>query len=227
MESIARFAFERIPVTELDSTTTVAAYSPFDRTMVVNASSYRGYLLASAGRRFARADWRSEADRNVAFALASRRPDGSWAYGTSAGEEFVDNLHTCFVLKNLIKFWRVTDRADVLDSVRRGYAYYRAELLDDDLQPIPDAVQPRVSLHRRDLYDYAEGINLALLLRDLKPEAVRILQGLLRGLAEEMTLSDGHFVTRKLIIGRHTIPYHRWAQSQVFHALTQYCRAGA
>jgi hypothetical protein len=224
MESIATFAHDRIPVAELDGGAAAAAYSPFDRTRVVNASSYRAYLLASAGRRFGRADWTTEAARNVAFVLGSQRTDGSWPYAPTAGDEFIDNFHTCLVLKNLFKFWRVTDRPDVLAAVRRGYGYYRRELLDEAMQPIPFAVQSRVSLHRRDLYDYAEGINLAVLLHDLEPAAEEVLQGLLRGLAGEMALPDGHFVTRRLLIGRNAVPYHRWAQSQVFHALTQYCR---
>jgi hypothetical protein len=225
MESIGRFAHDRIPVKELGGgSAAAAAYSPFDRTTVVNASSYRGYLLASAGRRFGRAEWTSEAARNVAFVLGSQRTDGSWPYAPTAGDEFIDNFHTCLVLKNLFKFWRATDRPDVLAAVRRGYGYYRRELLDEAMQPIPFAVQSRVSLHRRDLYDYAEGINLAVLLRDLEPDAEEVLQGLLRGLAGEMALPDGHFVTRRLLIGRNAVPYHRWAQSQVFHTLTQYCR---
>jgi hypothetical protein len=224
MESIARFVRDRIPATELDGGTAAAAYSPFDRTTVVNASSYRAYLLASAGRRFGQPEWASEAARNVAFVLASQRPDGSWPYAPTEGDEFIDNFHTCLVLKNLFKFWRISDRADVLGAIRRGYGYYRRELLDDARQPIPFAIQSRVSLHRRDLYDYAEGINLAVLLRDLESDAGRVLQGLLRGLAGEMALPDGHFVTRRLLIGRNAVPYHRWAQSQVFHALAQYCR---
>jgi hypothetical protein len=131
------------------------------------------------------------------------------------------------VLKNLFKFWRITGRTEVLDSVRRGYAYYRHRLLDEDLQPIPFAVQSRLSLHRRDLYDYAEGINLALLLREVEPEAREVLQRLLTGLASGWALPDGHFVTRLLVIGKNTVPYHRWAQSQVFHALARYCGQGS
>jgi hypothetical protein len=226
MKSIATFAHDRIPVTELDGGAAAAAYSPFDRTRVVNASSYRAYLLASAGRRFAQADWTSEAARNVAFVLASQHADGSWPYAPTAGNEFVDNLHTCLVLKNLFKYWRLTERADVLTAVRRGYAYYRRELLDEDTQPIPFAIRPRLCLHRLDLYDYAEGINLAVLLRDHEPDAAQILQRLLEGLGGQMALPDGHFVTRRLVIGRNAVPYHRWAQSQIFHALAQYCRHG-
>jgi hypothetical protein len=225
MESIAAFAFDAIPVTEFEDGSAAAGYTPSHRTTVVNASCYRGFLLAAAGRRFARADWMREAERNTAFALVNQRSDGSWPYATERGQDFVDNFHTCLVLKNLFKFWRLTRRADVLDSVSRGYAFYRRSLLDERQQPIPFAVKPRLTLHIGDLYDYAEGINLSVLLREVEVEALNVLQGMLRGLVNEWALRDGHFVTRRLLVGRNTIPYHRWGQSQVFHALTFYCRS--
>lgn len=226
LESLVRFAHEWIPVTELDDGAVAAGYSPFDRTMIVNASAYRGYLLASAGERFRRAEWTSEAGR-ITFVLAAQRSDGSWPYGATKGNDFIDNFHTCIVLKNLFRFWRTTGRAEVLDSVRHGYAYYRHRLLDKDLQPIPFARQSRTSLHRRNLYDYAEGINLALLVREVEPEARKVLQRLVMELATGWALRDGHFVTRRLVIGTNKVPYHRWAQSQVFHALASYCVKGS
>jgi hypothetical protein len=225
MESIAAFAFDAIPVTEFEDGSAAAGYTPFARTTVVNASCYRGFLLAAAGRRFGRADWMREAERNIAFAIVNQRPDGSWPYATVRGEHFVDNFHTCLVLKNLFKFWRLTGRGEVLDSISRGFAFYRRNLLDERQQPIPFAVKPRLTLHSGDLYDYAEGINLSVHLREVELDAVNVLQGMLRGLVNEWALGDGHFVTRRLIVGRNTIPYHRWGQSQVFHALAYYCRS--
>jgi hypothetical protein len=225
MASIAAFASNRIPTTEFDDGSVAAGYTPSLATTVVNASSYRGFLLASAGKRFARRDWTEAAQRNIAFVLRTQRSDGSWPYAMQERDDFVDNFHTCLVLKNLFKFWRLTDRVDVLDAVRRGYAFYRRALLDAQLEPRPFAVKPRLTLHTRDLYDYSEGLNLAVLLRDVEGDARQVLHRILHSLAKNWVLRDGHFVTRRLFVGRNTIPYHRWAQSQAFHALAHYCRS--
>ncbi len=224
MESVARFAFERIPVTDLADGSAAAGYTPTLRSHVVNASAYRAFLLAAAGCRFERREWTQAAERNLLFVLATQREDGSWPYATTAGDTFVDNFHTCLVLKNLFKLWRVIGRADVLAAVSRGYAFYRRHLLDEQLQPIPFAVKPRLTLYRRDVYDYAEGINLAVLLRDVAPEASTVLAALVSSVVRDWALPDGHFATRRLVAGRNTVPYHRWAQSQLFHALAHYCR---
>jgi hypothetical protein len=221
MEGVARFAAERIPVTPAGPDSDAAAYTPFDRRRVVNASAYRGFLLTAGGRRFEREDWLLAGRRNVAFVLQSQRDDGSWPYSTDGPDDFVDNFHTCFVLKNLAKTWALTGDEQVREAMGAGYEFYLEHLLDETGRPIPFARRPRLTLHRRDLYDYAEGINLAHLLQGEIPAARGVLQGLVRDLTERWVLPDGHFVTRKLVVGRNTIPYHRWAQSQTFHALAR------
>jgi hypothetical protein len=225
MESVATFAAERIAVSPVAGGT-AAAYTPFDHSTVVNASAYRGFLLASAGRRFGRPGWTGAADRNIAFVLGVQRADGSWPYAAPpADEPFVDNIHTCMVLKNLVKYWHITDRDEVLAGIRRGYEFYRRRLLDEQGQPVPFAVKPRLTLVRRDLYDHAEGINLAHLLEPVVPQAGEILRTLVAGLARDWALPDGHFITRQTIAGRNVIPYHRWAQAATFSALAALCRA--
>jgi hypothetical protein len=221
MQGVARFAAERIPVTPVGPDSAAAAYTPLDRRQVVNASAYRAFLLTAGGRRFEREDWLVAARRNAVFVLQTQRADGSWPYSTDGPDDFIDNFHTCFVLKNLVKIWALTGDEEVREAIGAGYEFYLDRLLDETGRPIPFARRPRLTLHRRDLYDYAEGINLAHLLQDEIPAARGVLDSLLRDLIERWILPDGHFVTREFVVGRNTIPYHRWAQSQTFHALAR------
>ena len=225
LRSIGRFAFERIPSRELEPGVAVASYSPFDARRVVNANAYRAALLLDAGRRFEQPAWTEEGERNLAFVLRCQRDDGSWLYAVDGLDPFVDNFHTCFVLKNLLKAWRITRREELLSAVLSGYGYYKRALLDDGLLPVPFALEQRVTLHRRDLYDFAEGIGLALLLRDLDDDAPAVLDSLTTALVRDWQLPDGHFVTRMTRLGRSTVPYHRWAQAQAFHALVRVLEA--
>ena len=169
VESVARFAAERIPTEELGPGVVSAAYTPEDDRRVINAVAYRAMILTVAGTRFRRDDWLAAAAGNVRFVLATQSPDGAWPYAVDGHDAFVDNFHTCFVLKNLHKIWRRTGDEEVLAAIRLGYAFYKERLLDENGQPIPFHRRPRMTLFRRQLYDYAEGINLALLLRDVDP----------------------------------------------------------
>lgn len=247
MRSIARFAHEDLTDQQVAPEAFASSYGPFDKRRVVNASAYRALLLARAGRRFQREDWLEAARGNTTFVLRSQQPDGSWLYAMDAHDQFVDNFHTCFVLKNLVKILRATGddaapgdgapapRGDapnrgggataaatsaIGEAIRQGYAFYKRNLLDSEGLPVPFAQTQRLNLVRRELYDLAEGLNLALLIRDLDPDADAIAGRFVKELLDNWTLADGHFVTRATWFGRNKVPYHRWAQAQTFCALT-------
>jgi hypothetical protein len=222
MQSVGRFAFTRIAAVEVAPGVKASAYTPRDARRVTNASAYRGFLLAAAGARFQRADWTRESQASMGFVLQSQRPDGSWLYAMDGRDRFIDNLHTCFVLKNLVKFRAIVPDERVDDAVARGYEFYKTSLLDDRSLPIPFAKTQRTSLIVRDLYDYAEGINLALLMTGIDADARDIADALVGDLLDRWVLDDGHFVSRVTIAGRDTIPYVRWGQAQTFRALVLY-----
>lgn len=223
MESVGRFGFASLPDTETRHGARASAYTPADARRVVNASAYRSWLLANAGVRFGREEWIEKALSYAAFVLDVQRGDGSWLYAVDGKDAFIDNFHTCLVIKNLVKTARkLPDRPEsrnLLLAASKGYEFYKRRLLDDGGQPVPFAKTQRLSLVRRELYDYAEGINLATLMKGLDVGAERVQRQLVETLLEEWQLPDGHFVTRRTVLGRNRVPYHRWAQSQTFHAL--------
>jgi hypothetical protein len=227
MESIARFAQARIGTATVAPGIKASAYSPYDERRVVNASAYRGFLLAAAGSRFDRPEWLAEARATLAFVLRSQRPDGSWIYAMDGKDAFIDNFHTCFVLKNLFKAWRVLGDEELRAAIDKGYGFYKSHLLDEGGLRVPFARAQRLTLQRRELYDFAEGINLGLLLTEVDPDASAIATAMLAEVLNRWVLGDGHFVTRETVFGRNTIPYHRWAQAQMFRALVCAARGRA
>jgi hypothetical protein len=193
---------------------------------VVNASAYRAWVLFDAAQRFGRDGWRDKAERNLKYILESQRPDGSWFYATDGHGNYIDHFHTCFVLKKLWKINRLIQRAEVTEAIRRGDAFYRRELFFGDGQPKMFALKPRTGIVRHEMYDFAEAITLGALLRDDIPEAYAHAHRLAEVLCGRYQLKDGHFVTRVYAGGwRHTFPFIRWPQSQLFHALTNLLEA--
>ncbi len=220
--SIAQFVSEDLNDTPTGKDAAAASYSPLDDTQVINASAYRAYVLFDAAARFDSAEYRSKAERNLNFILNSQRQDGSWLYALQAsGEAFIDHFHTCFVLKNLWKIHTIHPRKEIKKAVQRGYDYYRAALFHSDDSPRHFAIPPRFEIVRLEMYDFAEAITLGVLLRDLIPEAFTLAQALADQVIQKYQLPDGHFVTRVFKGGiRHTFPFLRWPQAQMFYALT-------
>jgi uncharacterized protein YyaL (SSP411 family) len=219
MESIAKHAHEDYHdfVTSEDASSCSYNPGPADSGGVINASAYRAFLLTRAGLDFSREDYRRIAERNLNFVLQSQNEDGSWYYSSDGERDFVDHFHTCFVLKALAKMEALTGNPRCTEAIRRGVKYYVENLFDDQGLPKPFSRRPRLTVYRRELYDYAECINVGVLLEGRFAELDRIVGGVIemRGWQKP----DGSFRSRQLLLGWDNTPMHRWAQSQLFRSL--------
>jgi hypothetical protein len=226
-QSAAEFAARDIRDTRVSADAFAASYTPGDDTRVTNASAYRAFMLAEAYGRFDRADYKEKATANINFILQTQRPDGSWLYAVdTAHNAFIDNFHTCFVLKNLYKANKHLRRADVSSAIEKGYRFYRTELFNASGVPKPFAAVGRLQVVQIEGYDYAEGIALGALLDGTIHGALTHATELAARVRKTFQLEDGHFVTRLNVGGiSHTVPYLRWPQAQMFCALTSLGRA--
>lgn len=221
MRSIAQHAFEDYQDYEFSPSASTCSYSPGpdNSSGVINASAYRAFLLTQAAIDFSESKYQKAAERNLNFVIESQNPNGSWYYSTDNVRDFVDHFHTCFVLKALVKIEQLTGSASCTSAIERGVGYYAKNLFDANGLPMPFSKPPRLTVYRRELYDYAECINVAVLLQGRFPELDRILNRVLSDLFERWRKSDGSFRARELLIGWDDVPMHRWAQSQLFRSL--------
>jgi hypothetical protein len=220
--SIARFVAHDLRDTPISANASAGSYSPADHTQVINASAYRAFVLFEAWRRFQVDEYWDIAQRNLMFVLDSQRDDGSWLYALdNPAEAFIDHFHTCFVLKNLQKLNQVIRSTVVVRAIQKGWGFYRRALFYADETPKGFAIEPRLQLTRVEMYNFAEAITLGALLKDSIPEAFALARRLTVRAIRDYQLPDGHFVTRAYRGGlRHTTPFLRWPQAQVFLALT-------
>ena len=220
--SIAEFVYWDLKDTVTGSDSSAGSYSPHDQTKVINASAYRAFVLIEAAERLGRPEFKSKALRNLRFILENQRADGAWLYAiANPAEAFIDHFHTCFVLKNLFKLNRRLNSGEVRQAIEKGYAYYRRSLFDGRDHPKSFAIEPRRQIVRLEMYNVAEAITLGALLGPEVPEALALADTLACRLGGEYQLSAGHFITRIYQGGRrHTLPFMRWPQAQLFYATT-------
>ncbi|MGP8201775.1 MAG: hypothetical protein ACLQU4_19980 [Limisphaerales bacterium] len=222
MASIARFVFTDLMNTPTSPEGSAASYSPLARDKVVNVSAYRAFVLFDAARRLEMKAYAETARRNLEFVLESQHPDGSWFYEIDGPvKPFIDHFHTCFVLKSLRKINRSVNNQRVEKAIRAGYSYYRRALFTEDDEPKSFSAKPRTQIVKLEMYDVAESVTLGALLRAEIPEALALSHKLALRVCRQYQLPDGHFITRIYRGGRrHTQPFLRWSQAQVFYALT-------
>ncbi|MGV3772931.1 MAG: hypothetical protein ACO1QB_08520 [Verrucomicrobiales bacterium] len=224
-ESIGKFVYQDLKDIHTGPTSAAGSYSPLDQSKVVNAGAYRAMVLFEASCRFDEPSYAISAQRNLNYILEAQRNDGSWLYATDGHGDFIDHFHTCFVLKNLGKINERLNNELVGEAIQKGWAYYQKNLFDRQELPKTYAVQPRTQIVRLEMYNMAEAITLGSLLRDQIPEAYYLAHRLARKLPSYQ-LPDGHFTTRTYVGGvRHTFPFIRWPQAQLFYALTNLLQA--
>jgi hypothetical protein len=221
MRSVAEHAVRDYRDFETSATASTCSYTPDpkDSIGVVNANAYRAFLLTSAALDFSDEKYRRVARRNLNFVLESQNRDGSWYYANDGQRDFVDHFHTCFVMKALAKIELLTNDPECTAAIKRGVQYYVTKLFDERGLPKPFSRPPRIIVYRRELYDYAECVNLAILLRGRFPELDRILSIVVDVVLRVWQRRDGSFRSRQLQLGWDNTPMHRWAQAQMFRSL--------
>jgi hypothetical protein len=221
--SIAEHAVHDIKDIPMSPSAASCGYYPADEHgRVVNASAYRAWLMAAASVDFEEPRYWEIGQRNLRFVLDSQQENGSWYYSVDGARDFVDHFHTCFVLKALAKIDRVKSYSGCKEAIAAGVRYYRQHLLDDKGLPKPFSKAPRLTVYKRELYDYAECINLCVLLRNSFPELRQTLHTVLEDVLTRWVKRDGSFRARELLVGWDDVPMHRWAQSQIFRSLAFY-----
>jgi hypothetical protein len=221
MQAIAEHALASYRDLQIGADASSCAYTPAqdDPCGVINASAYRAFLLTKAGLELANPRYLEVAKRNLNFVLGSQNVDGSWCYSVDGKRDFIDHFHTCFVLKALVKITELTRCNQCRNAVKRGVGYYISSLFDENGLPVPFSKPPRLTVYRRELYDYAECINLCVLLAGRFAELDRTLTTVVTDLLAHWQQSDGSFRSRKLVVGWDNVPMHRWAQAQTFRSL--------
>lgn len=220
--SIAKFAIEDLNEIEMSNGTMCASYSPVSKDIVINANTYRAAVLMEAYEMNGDQTYRAVAQRNIDFVLSYQGEKGEWYYEAKPPKNnFIDNFHTCFVLRNLFQCYQVTKDEKILNAVKKGYQYYRENLFYDNGRPKHFAVAKYAKLRKYEMYDYAEGIKLGVLLKDEFPEAFEKSKELAEDLVNNFQTRKGYFVTRVTSFNtRHTVPYLRWPQAQLIYSLT-------
>jgi hypothetical protein len=219
MHSIAEHAAKDIKDFAAGPNASTCSYTPFDSGGVINASAYRACLLTKASIDCGKPKYWQIAERNLNFVLQAQQPNGSWYYAVDGVRDFVDHFHTCFVLKALAKIEQLTGHQGCRQAIHKGLKYYLANLFDQHGHPKPFAKAPRLTVYRNEFYDYAECINLLVLLGSQYPELDTVLTRVLTDTFDHWQKADGSFRSRKLLLGWDNVPMHRWAQSQMFRSL--------
>ena len=192
------------------------SYSPKDGTCIYNASLYAAKLLALGWKSGGPDMWREEALEAVKFVISAQREDGSWRYGRGDEWDWVDGLHTGFVLETLEDLARILGTDDFDHAITSGLAYYGEKLFKTD----GTAMSKPGMVYPMDPHTYAQGAITFLRLDrhcpDSRPFAAAILG---RAIEELWDAEAAVFHTKTSEKTSKGTRFIRWSQAWMFRAL--------
>lgn len=197
------------------------SYGPLKDRTVVNAVSYTMYSYALLCRYYLNNNDKKRIEKKInklyEFIKQHQMKDGSWLYSTDGGS-FIDCFHSCFVVKNIFKTNQLVGLYECQSIIDSAYKYIKDTFYDDKYRLYRRFSRTnKIGLIQLDLYDNAEMMNLAVLLKDW--EVVKHVSSHIN----DVFCANGNIYSQINITGRkincNTL---RWAIMPFLHAHSNY-----
>ena len=130
-ESAGRFLFNGLNVTR-EGEALCFSYTPLDRSRIHNASLLGGALLARLHLHRPAELFVTGATAVARFAVQRQRPDGSWPYGETRRQRWIDSFHTGYNLLALDRIHRALGLGECEPAIRSGYRFFLDYFFEPD-----------------------------------------------------------------------------------------------
>ena len=195
------------------------SYSPSDNTQIFNASLLAAETLASVGGITGEAELCDLAIRAAHFVVRRQSEDGSWAYGTGAQQQWVDNFHTAYVLLSLRRISQSCTQgsSDLESALLRGLAFWRKSFILADGWP----KYYHDSLYPADAHAAATAIVMLLELREMDSSSLELAETIASWAIRNLRDRQGFFYYQRRRFFNVRTPYMRWTQAWMLYALAR------
>jgi hypothetical protein len=195
------------------------SYSPLDSTQIFNASLLAAETLASVGVLTGETELCDLALRAARYVVRRQGEDGSWAYGAEAGQHWIDNFHSAYVLLSLrrIALSCVGANAELNEAVQRGLTFWRERFFLADGWP----KYYHDSLYPADAHAAATAIITLLEFRELDSGSLPLAETIASWTIRNLRDDRGFFYYQRRRFYKVHTAYMRWTQSWMLYALAR------
>ena len=193
------------------------------RNNVHNGNLLGAAMLCRVSKYTGNQSLRGPALKVARFSVSRQRQDGSWLYGESQTQNWIDNFHTGYNLCALREIGNYLGTTEFEQSVRLGFDFYKNHFFREDgaAKYYHDKTYPI------DIHCVAQSMITLVALKDLDPGNVSLAQKVCQWAMDHMWDEEGFFYYRVLRAWTNRISYMRWSQAWMLLALsTLVCDSG-
>jgi hypothetical protein len=199
-----------------DGEGTCISYVPEQKSLVHNANTLGGSLLARTYSHTHNQGYRELAQRAIQYTAQYQRPDASWWYGEKANLHWVDNFHTAYVL-DCFKFYAEGTGDTRFDhNMMSGYEFWKKTFF------LADGT-PRYYDYKTlplDIQCSSQAIDTLVFFNDRDPESLPLALKVAQWTIENMQDRSGYFYYRRYspwLVNK--TPTLHWGQATMMCAL--------
>lgn len=194
------------------------SYSPLKgNDTVFNASLLGAKLLTYCYHYTHKEEYRELAEQSIKACCAGQKADGAWVYGMLPVQSWVDSFHTGYNLNALIAYQELTGDTKYNGYIEKGFDYYINHFFEK--KQIPKYYDNRI--YPIDIHCPGQLIVTLHRLHQFKKHE-ELADNVLNWTIKNMQDKKGYFYyqLKKGISSK--IPYMRWSNAFMFHALSCY-----
>lgn len=193
------------------------SYSPFDNSVVFNASLWGSQLLSRVYSYTKEAELIAEAKKSVEFCCSNQKKDGSWTYGIYSFHQWTDSFHTGYNLECINDYMKYSGDESYIENVRIGFDYYIKNFFTED--GIPKYYDN--STYPIDIHSPAQLVITLAKMNNFSQHKV-LVNCVLDWTVDHMFSPKGYFYYQINKYFSSKVPYMRWAQAWMFYSICEY-----
>jgi hypothetical protein len=190
--------------------------TPSTRIQIHNANFLGAAFLCRAYAHTGETRFLESALAAARYSAARQHSDGSWSYGDSPTEQWIDNFHTGYNLCALQSVARSAETTEFDSCVQHGFQFYRSHFFRQDGAPR--------YFHNRtypiDIHAVAQSIITLLALSPLDRTSAPVAHAVFEWAMRHMWDPRGFFYYRVLRFGTIRTSYMRWSQAWMLLAIS-------
>lgn len=194
------------------------SYSPLNgNNTVINASLLGSKLLSCVYKYTNNEEYKNLARESVIACCDNQSKDGSWVYGLTPTQNWIDSFHTGYNLDALISYQKIIEDDSFNRNIERGFDFYLNNFFEDD-------GSPKYYHNKKYPIDIHCPGQLFVTLSKMNKfkENSELAEKVLNWTIENMQDKKGYFYyqLKKGISSK--ISYMRWSNAFMFNALSYY-----
>jgi hypothetical protein len=216
--SICDFILKDLPRSVDNQTELCFSYAPNSDTRIFNASLLAAEVLASVAKLTGEHELFEPAERATRYVVNNQRQDGSWFYGTTPKQSWIDNFHTAYILFSLK---RIIDAspfgAQFQTSLQRGYEFWKNNFFLAEGWPKYYHDDP----YPADAHAAASAVVTFLECAELDKNAANLARNVAAWTIQNLRDNRGFFYYQRRRFYTVRKPYMRWTQAWMLYALAR------